>query len=280
MSDTQKSANRSVSRALSVLQAINRSGALNMMQIAKAVDLPYPTTCRLVNTLVAEGVIEQEALRKYYRPTALAQSLSCGYQAHSRLATISRPHIQALTCETSWPVAIASRVGKYMVIQESTHALTTLTFSEYTPGYSMPILSSASGLAYMAYVEPVVRSDIISQTNFKEVDNPAASIIETRCEPYFEGIRKDGYAFYVRNPHTKDPGKTSSIAVPLFKGEEIVGALTMSFFARVMNVEEAYEKHGEALRRVQESISSDLKNLRLFNPDEAAGTADPKTLKA
>lgn len=280
MADAKKSANRSVSRALSVLQAINRSGSLNMMQIAKSVDLPYPTTCRLVNTLVAEGVIEQESMRKYYRPTALAQSLSCGYQAHSRMATIARPHIQALTCETSWPVAIASRVGKYMVIQESTHALTTLTFSEYTPGYSLPILSSASGLAYMAYVEPVVRADIITQTNFDEVDNPAASIIETRSESYFEGIRKDGYAFYVRNPHTKDPGKTSSIAVPVFNDGQIAGTVTMSFFARVMNVEEAYEKHGEALRRVQEDISRDLKELRLYNPDEEALESDASKVKA
>jgi IclR family mhp operon transcriptional activator len=267
MADARKSVNRSVSRALKVLQAINRSGSLSMMQIAKAVDLPYPTTCRLVNTLINEGVIEQEALRKQYRPTALAQSLSCGYQAHSRMATIARPHIQALTCESGWPVAITSRVGKYMVIQESTHALTTLTFSEYTPGYSMPILSSASGLAYMAYVEPVVRRDILDQTNFDEVDNHAASIIKERCEPYFEAIRNDGYAFYVRSPHTKDPGKTSSIAVPVFNSDEVAGAMTMSFFARVLSVEQAYETFGEAMRKAQAAISHDLEEMRLFNPD-------------
>jgi len=267
MSDNPKSANRSVSRALSVLQVINRAGALNMMQIAKAVELPYPTTCRLVNTLVAEGVIEQESSRKYYRPTALAQSLSCGYQAHSRMATISRPHIQALTCETSWPVSVASRVGKYMVIQESTHGLTTLTFSDYTPGYSFPILSSASGLAYMAFSPQLVREDIISQTNFDDVDNPAASIIETRCEPYFEAIRRDGYAFYVRNPHTKDPGKTSSIALPLIQEGDVVGTMAMSFFARVLTVEEAFEEFGEAMKTAQQKISRDLENIRLFNPE-------------
>ena len=138
MAVDSKSSNRSVSRALKILQAINRHGSLSMMQIAKMVELPYPTTCRLVNTLVSEGVIERETLRKYYRPTALSQSLSCGYHTHSRMTTIARQHIQELTCKTGWPVAISSRVGAYMVIQESTHALTTQTFSEYTPGYSEP----------------------------------------------------------------------------------------------------------------------------------------------
>lgn len=268
MSDAQKSSNRSVSRALRVLQAINRHGSLNMMQIAKMVELPYPTTCRLVNTLVAEGVIEQETLRKYYRPTALAQSLSCGYHTHSRMATIARQHIQNLTCQTSWPVAISTRVGPHMVIQESTHSLTTLTFSEYTPGFSMPILSCASGLAYMAYVEPVVRADIIRQTDFDKVDNPAASIIKERCEPYFKSIRDHGYAFYVRNPHTKDPGKTSSIAVPVFNGEDVVGAMALSFFSTVLHVEDAYAQFADQLRETQEKISHDLKEMRLFQPGE------------
>lgn len=268
MVESSKSVNRSVTRALKVLQVVNRAGSLNMMQIAKAVDLPYPTTCRLVNTLVEEGVIEQETLRKHYRPTALAQSLSCGYHAHSRLATIARPHIQAMTCETGWPVAVTSRISKYMVIQESTHALTTMTFSEYTPGYAMPILSSASGLAYMAFVSPIIRKDILEQTDFDQVDNHASDIIEQRGEAYFESIRNEGFAFYVRSPHTKDPGKTSSIALPLFKGNDVAGSMAMSFFARVMTVEEAYAKYGELMRKTQMAISKDLEQMRLFNRDD------------
>lgn len=268
MSESSKSVNRSVSRALKVLQAINRSGSLSMMEIAKAVELPYPTTCRLVNTLVDEGVIEQETLRKHYRPTALAQSLSCGYHAHSRLATIARPHIQALTCETGWPVAVTSRISKFMVIQESTHSLTTLTFSDYTPGYSMPILSCASGLAYMAYVSAVVRKDIIDQTDFDQVDNHAAAIIKERPEQYFEAIRKDGFAFYVRSPHTKDPGKTSSIALPLFNGDEVVGTLTISFFARAMSVDAAFAKYGESMKKTRDAIGRDLAEVRLFKRDQ------------
>lgn len=270
MAENNKSSNRSVTRALKILQAINRYGSLSMMQIAKMVELPYPTTCRLVNTLVSEGVIERETLRKYYRPTALSKSLSCGYHTHSRMTTIARQHIQEVTCKTGWPVAISSRVGAYMVIQESTHSLTTQTFSEYTPGYSMPLLSSASGLAYLAFIPEAARNDILQQIDFDKVDNPAASLIKNGGDSYFESIREYGYAFYVRNPHTKDPGKTSSIAMPVFNGDEVTGTIALSFFSKVLHIEEAYCQFAEPLLEAQKKISRDLEEIRLFNPNDVA----------
>ena len=165
-----------------------------------------------------------------------------------------------------------------MVIQESTHALTTLTFSEYTPGFSLPILSCASGLAYMAYLEEVARQDIIHQIDFDKVDNPAASIIKDRGESYFESIREHGYAFYVRNPHTKDPGKTSSIAMPVFNGDDVAGAIALSFFSKAMHVEDAYEKFAQPMAEAQAKISHDLKEIRLFKSGEVQLAVDEKPM--
>lgn len=55
---------RSISRAIGVHQAVNQLGSLSMMQIAKRGKLPYPTACRLVQTLIHEGLLEQEPARK------------------------------------------------------------------------------------------------------------------------------------------------------------------------------------------------------------------------
>ena len=43
---------RSLSRGIAVLQAINRGGTISMMEIARTSNVPYPTACRLVQTLV------------------------------------------------------------------------------------------------------------------------------------------------------------------------------------------------------------------------------------
>lgn len=262
---------RSISRALHVLQAINRHGALTMTQISQIVNLPYPTACRIVYTLVGEGVIERETSRKYYRSTALAQSLSCGYQAQARLVAIARPHIVKLTNETGWPVSIASRVGPVMVIQDSTHGLTALTFSDYHPGYSLPIASSASGMVYLAYTDPDERAHIIDQIKRTSLDESSAILTDHLQDNQFEIILEDGYASFIRNPHTKDPGKTSSIAVPLYRGDILIGAMTLVFFSTSLRVADAFEKYKRLIFATQADINRDLVEMKLFKPEELNG---------
>ena len=259
---------RSISRALHVLQAINRHGALTMTQISKIVDLPYPTVCRVVYTLVREGVIEREVSRKYYRATALAQSLSCGYQAQTRLVAIARPHIVKLTKETGWPASIAFRVGSVMVIQDSTHGLTAMTFSDYHPGYSLPIASSASGLVFLAHTDPDDRARIIEQIKRTAVNEDDDFSMRDLQEHHFRMILEDGYASFIRNPHTKDPGKTSSIAVPLYRDKELIGAMTLIFFSTSLRVVDAFEKYKDLLFETQANINRDLVAMKLFKPDD------------
>lgn len=259
---------RAVSRAIHVLQAINRHGSLTMTQISRAVDLPYPTTGRVVQTLVSEGIIEREKSRKHYRPTALSQSLSCGYQPRVRLVAIARPHIEKITKETGWPVSLASRVGSVMVIQDSTHSLTTMTFSDYHPGYSFPILASASGMAYLTFTDEEDRQNIIEQIKRSSLDEEDMSLISRTQDNQFEMIREDGYASFIRNLHTKDPGKTSSISVPLYYDEKVVGTMTLSFFSTSMRVVEAFDKYRDLIFEAQANINHDLAAMKLFKPEE------------
>lgn len=258
---------RSIARALHVMQAINRHGALTMTQISKTVGIPYPTACRIVYTLVKEGVVEREASRKYYRPTALSQSLSCGYQERARLVAIARPHIVELTKETWWPVSISARVGPTMVIQDSTHAITTLTYSDYNPGYTLPIAASASGMAYLAFTEAEERTEIIEQLKRSSIDDDDKQAVANLRDIHFELIRQDGYASFIKNLHTKDPGKTSSIAVPLYDGDEVAGTMTIVFFSSALKVKDAFEKYKSLIFETQAKINEDLANVKLFNPN-------------
>lgn len=251
---------RAISRALAVLQAINRHGALTITQTAREAQIPYPTACRVIQTLVHEGMIEREAARKYYRATALSQSLSCGYQASSRLIGVARPHIIKLTEETGWPVSLATRVGSSMVIQDSTHALTTRTFSDYYPGFALPISACASGLAYLAFCEDQVRASIIEQiAKLESKDNVGnINLIAQSGDDFFACIRERGYAVFIRNQHTKNPGKTSSIAVPILKGDEVVGALAVIYFSSALKPDEAVDRYFQPLNKVGLKIGDEF----------------------
>lgn len=250
---------RSITRAISALQAINRHGSMTMMEIAKAAQVPYPTACRLVQTLLYEGLVEQEPARKRYRPTALVQTLATGFQHEDQLVSVARPHIVELTKQIGWPVSIAVRVGRDMMLRDSTHANSSLTFEHYYPGFTVPVLDSASGKLSMAFAadedrEMILRFMRISQ----EIDIDYLSTAELGLN--VDQIREEGYATQGRNHFNLTPGKTSSIAVPIFKNGHFEAAMTMVFFVAAMKLSDALENYLDHLKQAAAAISHELSN--------------------
>ena len=249
---------RSLVRGIAVLQAVNRGGSLSMMDIARASCVPYPTACRIVQTLQVEGLIEQEPTRKRYRPTALVQTLAHGYHDHTRLVQFARPHLVELTRQVIWPIALATHVGPSMVIRDSTHSLTTLTFNNYLPGYSIPMLECASGLVYLAHMPDDERIALLDSLKLLPDRVPVHILHQIEHDNLVTTVREQGYASRGNNHFTRNPGKTSSIGVPIFEKGLVVGALTLSFFSSAIRMVDAIEKFVGPLKDAARDISADL----------------------
>ena len=247
---------RSVSRSIAVLQAINRMKSLSLMEIARAVGLPYPTAFRIIQTLMHEGLIECEPTRKHYRATELVQSLSHGYSGGGNLLTAARGHMVEITRKLTWPVAVVTHCGQSMVVRDSTHTLTSLTFFNYSPGYTMPLLECASGHAYLAHVPDDERANIL--TGIETFERRTHMLEMFRGDKLVQSIRDNGYATCHRNPHTPSPGKTSSIAVPIFECGRVVGTLTFVFFASAMSLAQAVERYVGELKAAAAALSLEL----------------------
>jgi IclR family mhp operon transcriptional activator len=249
---------RSLSRGLAVLQAINRGTSLSMMEIARSSEVPYPTACRIVQTLLYEGLIEQEPTRKRYRPTGLVQTLAHGFQGDAHLARVARPHIVDLTRRLGWPISLTTNVGHSMVIRDSTHALTTLVFNNYHPGFAMPVLECAAGIGYLSHIEAEKRQDLLNALKLlpKRVNIHMINLLEDG--PLVEEIRRDGYATRGHNRFTRNPGKTSSIAVPILHGNTVSGMLTLAFFSTAMKMGDATQRFVKPLQGTAASIAADL----------------------
>ena len=233
---------RAIGRGLAVLKAINQQGSLTMMEICRAAEVPYPTAYRIVQTLEEEGMIEREHSRKRYRPTALTQTLSSGFQDEDGLVAAGREPIRALCKEILWPVSVASRVGHHMMVRDSTFAMTSLTFTNYHAGYTLPLMECASGKAYLAYCSQEERQRIVA--GLKMLDGRAEKMAQIllSSDALLEDIRSKGYASQVRNLYNATPGKTSSIAVPVLVGSEVAGVLVVIFFSVAMSIGEAAAK--------------------------------------
>lgn len=228
-----------------------------MMEIARASGVPYPTASRLVHTLLHEGLIEREPSRRRYRPTALVQTLAHGFQGDGRLVKAARPHIVKLTREVSWPITLSTYVGHSMVIRDSTHALSALTFNEYFPGYASPVLESAAGLVYVANIAEAERTQLIEALQL--LPNRSSQMIALiKDSPLLDEIRQHGYATRAFNRFTRNPGKTSSIAVAVHDKDKVVGAISLAYFAAAMKMEAAVKAFVEPLRRTALAIGADL----------------------
>ncbi|EJL33990.1 helix-turn-helix domain-containing protein [Novosphingobium sp. AP12] len=250
---------RSITRSIAALKAINRHGSLSMMEIAKASEVPYPTACRIVQTLLYEGLIEQEPARKRYRATAMVQALATGFQQDDELVRLARPHIVGMTKRVGWPISIAIRVGREMMVRDSTHSNSSLTFERYYPGFTLPILDSASGKVSMAYApdeerEMILRFMRVSQ----DIDLNYLATAEVSLD--VDRIRAEGYAVQGRNHFNLTPGKTSSISVPIFRNGHFEAAMTMVFFVAAMRLSQALELYLDDLKGTAAAISHDLSN--------------------
>lgn len=249
---------RVIGRALEILRVINLQGAPTMAQIAREVGLPYPTVLRIVRALIEEGVVEREPVRKRYRPTALVQSLSYGFQSHDALVTKARPHIEHLTRAVHWPISVVTRVGNFMVVRDSTSTQTPMTFNHYYPGWQVPLIQSASGRAYLANCTSEVRHNLIAHIEDSGTEGEIRMLRAFEASGEAEKIRRQGYAAVARTAYSANPGKTSSLAVPIFCEGDVLGTLLIVFFAAAMSTEIAVERYFPLLSETAARIGHEM----------------------
>jgi IclR family mhp operon transcriptional activator len=247
---------RSVSRSLAVLQVINFAGSMSLMEIAKAVKLPYATTARLVLTLIHEGMIEQEPSRKNYRPTVLVQSLASGYVDHSHIGAVARPHIVDLTKKHGWPVAVSTRFGMNMIVRECTHTISPYTLSTYYPGFVYPLLESAAGLVYLAFSSQ--RDRELSRDDLAMFEHSDPNALGLASEAALADIRAKGFATRGRNRFTLPEGKNSGIAAPIFHHGKLCGTLALIFLASAMRMEKAVSLCAQDVVDAARAVGHDL----------------------
>jgi IclR family mhp operon transcriptional activator len=232
---------------------------MSLMEIARAVKLPYATAARLVLTLLHEGMIEKEPDRKNYRPTVLVQSLASGYSDHSHLGAVARRHIVDLTNKHGWPVAVSTRFGMNMIVRECTHTISPYTLSTYYPGFVYPLLQSAAGLVYLAF-----SSERDRRLSRDDLPAPEQTDAETGCftsEAALQDVRAKGYATRGRNRFTLPEGKNSGIAAPIFHHGQLCGTLAIIFLASSMRMDKAEALCAQDVVDAARAVSQDLDRL-------------------
>lgn len=121
----------------------------------------------------------------------------------------------------------------------------------------MPLLECSVGKAYLAYCEDEERQNIIS--SLEQLDGTAdrmAKLLLKDDDILLSDIREKGYAYHAYNQYTENPGKTSSLAVPVFIDGKLAGGLGLIFFSSSMSVAEAAEKYADDMKETAMQIAN------------------------
>lgn len=250
---------RAITRGIAALSAISRDGPITMMNISKSASIPYPTACRIVQTLIHEGLVEREPSRKRYRVTSVVQTLATGFQSEDQLVAAARPHLEKLCTEVRWPISLVTRVGTHMMVRDSTHKMTSLTFTNYYPGYTLPIAESAAGKAYLAHCSKEERQTIVEAWQATDNESSKMGLSMLSDNVVLDRIRSDGFALQARNFCNEEPGKTSSLAVPVNDiNGKLVGSLALIFFAAALKPEQAVVEFLPNMQKTTQAIAASM----------------------
>lgn len=248
---------RGLTRGLSLLNVLNRlDGGATVRQLAELTGLHRTTVKRLLETLKNEGYIRYSLSDDSFRLTIKVRELSEGFRDEQWISAFSAPLLGGLLEKVVWPTDITTLDVDAMVIRETTHRYSRLSFHRAMVGRRLPILQTASGLTYLAFCPENERTHILSLLSQREGSEYQLARDPQRLHDKLETIRQNGYG--ENNQNWQQEAKIAALAVPIHDEERVLGCLSLIYIGKAMAMEQAVEKYLPALQEVAQQIEASV----------------------
>jgi IclR family mhp operon transcriptional activator len=240
-------------RGLDALTVLNLRDGATVSEVAQEIRLPRTTVYRILETLSNAGFVFRDPADDRYRLTILVRTLSDGFDDEAWVTQLAKPFINNLCREIAWPVAIATLSGTTMLVRECSDQSNPPAIEMHAPGVRMPLLSTATGRAYLANSPAPQRDaliEILARSN-KEEDKPARTRAE--LQRTLAEIKILGYATATRSRRQVEE---VSLSVPVMLAGRILASLTVRFVASSVSLKSALERFLPKLRQCAAKISA------------------------
>jgi len=244
---------RALMRGLDALTVLNLRDGATVSEVAQEIRLPRTTVYRILETLCNSGFVFRDAADDRYRLTILVRGLSDGFDDEAWVTQIARPQIQELCREIVWPVSVATLSGTSMVVRETSDHDTPLAVERYSAGFRAPLLSTATGRAYLAFCPAEQREtliDSLARSN-KEEDKPARA--RSELQRTLAEIQAQGYATATRTRRLVDE---VNVSVPVTGHDGVLAVLTVRFAQSALPLRSGLERFLPKLRQCATRISN------------------------
>lgn len=255
MSDAAPGTIETVSRALRVLEMLNRRPLTTLEQLHGDTGLPKSTLVRLLRALMADGYAVQVSRAAGYRLGARVLALGSGYQPRDRLADVAQPLMDRFTRVHKWPLYLATPEDHAMRVRCTSAPLSAVAPDHQSAyHYRFSMLVSAFGKAYLASCPRAERALLLAAI----VDTPDVQDGQLRgkaeAAALLLGIAKQGFA--TTGLIAGDRGR--GLAVPLRVGRRVVGAISMRHYRSTVSEAAAVQRYLDPLRELADAIGTAL----------------------
>ena len=259
----QQSSVRALERGLDIISLLNRHNGLTVTQVGQLTDLPRPTAFRLLRTLESLGYLFRDKQDKKYRLTVQVRTLSHGYDQEEWIPKVARPVMAALCKKILWPIALGTVHGAHMLIRDTTDEMSPFAIRRHRGGFQIPLLSTASGTAYLAFCDPHKRDELIIFA--LEEDQEALSRSGTNIDLFkrsLDAVQKDGYSCMrvVEQNH-------NALAFPILVNNEVFATISARFYTTAMTLQQAVERYADDMRVASQKMGQEMSTWKAGLPD-------------
>ncbi|MFA9430371.1 IclR family transcriptional regulator [Egicoccus sp. AB-alg2] len=182
---------QSVDRAVSIMEILARDGWSGVTEIARELDVHKSTVFRLVSTLEARGIVEQDPSSNKYRLGFAMARLAAGIRGEIDLVEVARPACEQLSERLDEPVNLAVlEEGEVISIVQAD--LSTSLISVDWIGQRHPLHATASGKVFLTWGPADLRQDVLGRPLQARTKRTITDPDELRRD--LERARSRGYA--------------------------------------------------------------------------------------
>jgi IclR family mhp operon transcriptional activator len=247
---------RSLSRGLDILVLLNRRDSVSASEFANELGIPRATVYRILETLSDKGLVYQHLADQRFRITPKIRTLSDGFTDQDHIAHISRPFLRRVTKKLIWPVALATISGIDLIVRENTDKLSPLAIENFSSGFRMPILHTASGICILAFTNPRRRKVILDTLEDMEREEVLKANQRDALERKFREVTRRGFSIHHRHRKYSD---LTAMSVPiLLEDNEVRGAVTIRYARTAMKLDTAVQTFLPVLTAAASGIAKRL----------------------
>lgn len=185
---------QAVDRAVSILEILARRGPTRVTEVAGELGIHKSTAFRLLSTLEARGLVEQETGRGRYRLGFGIVRLAGGATVRLEFQQYSRPICLRLAEETGETVNMAIRDGRHAINIEQVMGSSAVTTVNWV-GQRTPLHATSSGKVFLAHLpEPELAGLLAGPL---ERFTPGTVVDPARLAAQLDRVRAHGYAYTV-----------------------------------------------------------------------------------